>query len=411
MNYELLIEKLDHSGRGIGKINNKVVFVPFTLPSEKCSVKILKEKKNFYEAELLEILLKSDKRCNVQCPYYYKCGGCDLLHTTYLEQLCYKENKIKNIVSRYTSLSNNLVKKIIPSDNQFNYRNKAVFKVKEKIGFYKKKSYEIIDIDKCLIVDDRINDILKIIKNNINLENISEITIRASKNASDLMICFKSNGYIDEKKIISVLKEKASSLILLCNNNYKTMYGKDYIMDIINNKKFIISVNSFFQVNTLQAKKMYNKIKEYCDFKKDDVVLDLYCGTGTIGIYISDFVKKVIGIEINKTAIMNANENKKINNVSNIEFMCGDAARVISKLKEQIDVVIVDPPRSGIDDVGIINIKEILPNKLIYVSCDPITLARDLDKLKDTYEVIEITPIDMFPNTYHVECVCVMKLR
>ena len=319
---------------------------------------------------------------------------------TYEEQLKYKETKVKNIISRYTNIDTD-IKNIVASPDQYFYRNKVNFKVKENIGFYKKKSYEIINIDKCFIADERINEILELIKKNMDLDGINEITIRTSKD--NIMVIFNSNRSID----VEGIKDKVNSIYV----NDEKVYGSDYIKEKIGDYEFVISPDSFFQVNTKQTKNLYEKVLEYANLNGDEVVLDLYSGTGTIGIYLSSLVKKVMSIEINKSAVKDAKKNKEINEVNNIEFLCGDASKLIENIKEKIDVVVVDPPRAGLNDEGIKNIKKISSNKLVYVSCDPVALARDLDRLSDMYDVLEITPFDMFPNTYHVENVCLLKLK
>lgn len=407
MKHDVVITSIDHSGRGIARIDNKIVFIPKTLIGDKCNIKITKTKKNYYEAELVKLIEKGPKRVKPKCPYFDICGGCDLLHMSYIDQLRYKEEKVKNIIVRYTDLNKKIVKEIIPCDFEYFYRNKVNFKVRKKIGFYQKKSYDIVEVNKCLIVDNSINEIINIIRKNMKLDFVKEITIRSSLYKDDIMVIFHTT----KKHNIDFLKEYVNSIIFFDGKNYKKEYGNDYIIDKLGKYEFVISPSSFFQVNTKQAEKLYDQIIEYADLKKTDTVLDLYSGTGTIGIYLSDKVSKVISIEINKDAHKDALKNKRLNDVDNIEFMCGDASILIDKIKEKIDVIITDPPRAGLSDECIKNIIKIKADRFIYVSCDPVTLARDLEKLKDFYEVLEITPVDMFCNTYHVECVCVLKLR
>lgn len=407
MKYDVEITSIDHSGRGISRINDKIVFVPKTLIGDFCTIKITKNKKKYFEAELIQILKPSKRREKPLCRFFDQCGGCDLMHTSYANQLRYKEETIKNIMARYTTISNKKIKKIIPFEDLYFYRNKVNFKVRKKIGFYQKKSYDIVAVDRCLIADININKLLKIIQNTIDLSFVKEITIRSSFTKNDIMVIF----YTSKKLNIDPIKKEVNSIIFYDGKNYKTEYGNDYIIDTIGSYQFIISPSSFFQINTRQAEVLYDQVIDYAQFKKDDIVLDLYSGTGTIGIYVSSKVKKVIGVEMNKDAVKDANKNKEINHIANIEFYCEDVSKYIQHLKEKIDVVIVDPPRSGLTEEGICYIKKTKAERLIYVSCDPITLARDLEKLKDEYETEEITPIDMFSHTYHVECVCLLNRR
>lgn len=407
MKYDVEITSIDHSGRGIARIDNKIVFVPKTAIGDICTIKITKTKKSYLEAELIELIKPSVKRKKPYCRFFDQCGGCDLMHMSYHDQLRYKEETVKNIITRYTKLDKKKIKSIIPFDDPYFYRNKVNFKVRKKIGFYQKKSYDIVEVDRCIIADAYINKLLQLIRETIDLSCVKEITIRSSLNRNDVMLIF----HITKKINIDSLKKEAKSIVFFDGKNYEIEYGNAYIIDTIGLYQFMISPSSFFQVNTKQAQVLYDQVMDYVNPKKSDVVLDLYCGTGTIGIYLSSQVKKVIGIEINKDAVKDANKNKELNHVTNVEFLCGDASKLLHRFHTEFDVVIVDPPRAGLDDEGIQNIKRIQAKRLVYVSCDPITLARDLEKLSDVYKVKEITPVDMFCHTYHVECCSVLYLK
>jgi len=359
---EVSITNLDHQGRGISRINNKIVFIPNTIPGEIVNIKITKDKKKFMEAKVLNFIKKSPERIDNLCPYYPKCGGCQLLHMTYKKQLEYKEDKVKNIFTRY-GLGNVTINQIIGSPSKFNYRNKVTFHFyNNKLGLYEDNSTKFVEISNCLLVNEKINNYIdKLPKNN------EKIIVRS--NNKDII-------YEQNKKIIHA----------------------------IDGYQFLVSIDSFFQINDYITPLLYNKVKEYLKPNKKDIVLDLYCGTGTIGIFVSNTVKKVIGIEINESSIKDAWENAKLNNVNNIEFICGDAGLESKKLKIKPDSIIVDPPRAGLNKEAINTILNFKPKKIVYVSCDPMTLVRDLNSLKDYYNIDEITPFDMFPNTYHVEC-------
>lgn len=398
------IESLDHQGRGIARENNIPIFIPYTNVNDTLEIEITKTKKNYKEGKVIDYM---GSNLNYDCPNYLKCGGCNIMHINYLEQLKYKENKVKEIMSKFADIDSSKIKKIIPNDNPFNYRNKVTFQVKNKIGYYQNKTSNIINIDNCMIADNKINNILNDVKKNVDLRNIYQIVIRTSKNTEDTMIVFKSNGQID-KDIVKNLT--ATSIINYNNKKYVTLSGKDYILEKLDDLIFKISPDSFFQVNTKQTEKLYNKVLEYSDLKKDDNVMDLYCGTGTIGIYLSRYCKSVYGVEINKYAVIDALENIKLNNIKNVNFECGDLEKLSKSLPNDIDIVVVDPPRSGLDKNTINYLNNIKPRKLIYVSCDPVTLARDI-KLLDNYELLEITPVDMFSQTYHVECVSVLHRK
>lgn len=387
------IESLDHSGRGIAKLNNKVVFVNNALPGEIVEIRIISEKKNYIEAEVVKYIEKSKDRIDSICPYYSECGGCDILHMNYKDQLKFKQEKIENIINKYLN-TNIKINPIVKCDNEFNYRNKVTFHVNNKIGFFKNKTNDIVKIENCPLVDKKINDSISYL-NKLDLNNIDQITCRIGMDK--LMIIISSKKEIDIKPIQDI----ADSIYI----NDELVYGEKNIYNTIGEYKYIISPNSFFQINNNTCKKLYDKIKE--ETKDSKNILDLYCGTGSIGIYISEN-KNVLGIEINESAIENANTNKVINNLENIDFICGDSGKKSTNLSFNPDTIIVDPPRSGLDSTTIKNLVSMNPNKIIYVSCDPMTLVRDLNELSNYYNINEITPFDMFPQTKHVESLCIL---
>lgn len=397
MQYVVNIDKLDHQGRGIAFTDGIITFIPNALIGEKVKIKITKSSKKIREAEVIEFIVKSDKRVESLCKYS-ECGGCDLMHMEYNDQLKYKEQKIKEIMQKFTHIDIN-IKDIIPSE--LNYRNKATFQVKENIGYYKKKTYEVINIDKCLIVDERINKLLDLVKKN-NLENIYQIVIRVGYNES--MIVFKANG---KYHIDLGLFDNVDNIVVFENKEYKTIKGKGFIIEEIGKFKYMVSPDSFFQVNSKCVYNLYSKVEEYV--KNSIKLLDLYCGTGTIGIFLSDIATEITGIEINEFAIKDAEINKELNRINNINFICKD----VSLLDEVLvaDTIVIDPPRSGLDSKVIEFINKVNPKKIVYVSCDPVTLARDLNILSDNYDVLELTPVDMFPYTCHVECVSVLHRK
>ena len=392
----LKIDSLDHNGRGIAHLSNKVVFVENALEGEIVEINILNDKKNYIEANVSRYIQKSNERVEGLCPYYEICGGCDILHMSYKKQLEFKQNKIRNIVDKYLD-KNVKVNKIVKSDNQFEYRNKVTFQVKNKLGFYKNKTNDIVKIDKCLLASKKINDSIEYL-NKLDLAKINKITCRSTSN--ELMIIIDSNNNID----INPIKDIANSIYI----KDKLVHGGPNINSIIGSYKYIISPDSFFQINDNICKKLYDKIKEEIKDSKD--ILDLYCGTGSIGIYINEN-KNVLGIEINESAIKDANKNKEINNLKNINFICGDSGKESKKINFKPDTIIVDPPRSGLDTNTINNVLELNPNKIIYVSCDPMTLVRDLKLLSNNYSINEINPFDMFPNTKHVETITILERK
>lgn len=408
MEENVKITNLDHYGRGIGKYYNKTIFVDNALPSEEVNVKITNNKKNYFEAVVTNYLKKSENRVDPICPYFEICGGCNIMHMTYQNQLEYKQNKVIEIMKKFAGIDSSIIKNII-SVEQFNYRNKITLQVSKKIGLYKKASYEIVNIDKCHISNCNINKIIEKL-NKMNLENINQIIIKSSLNTNDIMVVFSIYNKINEKYLVDSLKDDVTAIIKKYKNEEKCLYGKSSIIEKINDYQFYISPSSFFQVNTKCMEKLYDKVKEYIKPDKEMCILDLYCGTGTIGIYLSKYVKDVIGVEINKSAVKDAIKNANLNDVDNIKFICADVKDVIKDYKNK-DAIIVDPPRAGLSKEAVNNLIKLNANKIVYVSCDPITLARDINILKEFYNLKEITPVDMFPNTYHVETVTLLSKK
>ena len=390
----VLIDRLNDTGEGIGKINNEIVFVEKTVPGDVVEVENIIKHKNYLEASPAKIIKNSSKRIPAPCPYYEKCGGCQIMNLNYPEQLAYKKEKVINIFKKYGDIT---VNPNIVFDKEWHYRNKITLQAENnKIGLFKSKSNEIVEIDECLLISNSMNELIKFIKENIKLAGINQIMLREANNQH--MVVFKGN--IDNTEALK-LKNKVDSIYI--NNNH--IYGTKEITTTLEKYTFKISKDSFFQVNHNQTIKLYNKVKEYLNKKKK--ILDLYCGTGSIGIYVSDNCQSILGIEINKQAIKDANINKKINNIENISFKCGDVANIITS-KDKYDTIIVDPPRSGLSKKTRKILLEISNNYIIYVSCNPITLVRDIKELSSKYELKDITLFDLFPNTYHVESISLL---
>lgn len=401
MKEKVTIEKFDYEGNGITKINNIITFVSDALPKEDVEVSIIKNNKSFNNAIVKKYITKSQRRIENPCEYKC-CGGCDLLHIDYNYELEFKENKICEIFLKQCNLT--CINKIVPSPKIFNYRNKISLKIKDnKLGLFEKNSNTQVNINKCLLVNDKINNIILEL-NKISLNNIDEIII---KNMNETMLIIKGNKINkDLLKNINV-----NNIIIIDNKKEYLIKGKKYIEEKLNNIKYIVSPESFFQINKEQTINLYNKVIEVAEFNKNDTVLDLYCGTGTISLYIASYVKKVYGIEINKVAIDDANKNKKLNNILNVEFICQNANKINININFNPDIIIVDPPRNGLDNKTKDIIKNLNSKKLIYISCNPLTLARDINYLKNLYNIKSITPFDMFPKTHHVECIALLTRK
>lgn len=388
--YEVTINDEDDIGNGITRIDNFVVFVPYALKNEKIKVKITKINKRFATAKIEEIININDRRQCAKCKIFNECGGCSFLHLSFNEE---KKKKIDFI----NKLFNTNVKEIL-TNNEYNYRNKATFHVKNgMIGYYSENTNNLVEFDNCLLLDERINEVYSILKN-INLSGISEVVVRTSKN--NIMVILKGQKEkFNYDELVN--KIKINSLYL----NDKLLYGSAYIIEELGNIKYSIYPNAFFQVNTDNMKIMYDKVKEYAG--SGNKLLDLYCGTGTIGIYLKENFEEVTGIEVNKEAILNANINKNLNNLRNINFICGDAS--IAK-NNDYDVIVVDPPRSGLSKKVIDFLNKSNAKTIVYVSCNPKTLKRDLDLLAK-YSMTKLECINMFNKTKHCEVITALDKK
>lgn len=392
---KIIIERLNDDGDGIGYLDKKIIFVPGTLPGETCDIEIITSKKKFDIANLNEVLVKSDSRVEPLCKYYDLCGGCDLMHMKYADQVKFKKDKLQNIFSRNFDYKNNI--EVICSD-QFHYRNKVTLKVTDKVGYCQKNSNKIIRINECLLAKDKINTVVRKL-NNLDLSVIDEIIIKDASNG--LMLVIIAKQAIDTMSFVESLSGIVTSVYL----NNQLVYGDEYITDNMLGRDYLISADSFYQVNKMVTEKLY------CDIKKNvlgsNIVLDLYAGVGTISTLISDSVALVDAVEINASAVASAKEMLNLNHINNVNMVLGDAAKVIETLDKKYDTVIVDPPRAGLSNYTIDYIKKIDPNKLIYVSCNPNTLVRDLKLLN--YKIEFVKGYDMFANTKHVETLVVLS--
>lgn len=384
------IDKLSHDLRGITKIDNKITFIPKTLPEEVVNIRITKQKKKFNEGCLTTIIEESKDRVKYICPYYDICGGCDTGHILYSKSIMYKKDMVVDIFKRYCDMDVDM-DIVYDDDNIYNYRNKITLRVND--GKLALVGESLVNIDYCYLVNDNINKVIGIL-NGICLDGIDEVIIRGT---DEIMVIIKGN--IDNDKLIQILKDNVSSIFI----NGVKVFGNDYVMINVGNYRYAVYPDSFFQVNTKMISRLYDKVLEFAG--KGDKLLDLYCGAGTIGIYLANNFNSVRGIEQNESAIKGANLNKGINDIKNISFVC-EKASDINEIVE--DVVVVDPPRSGLDSTTIKRILDSRIERLIYVSCNPITLARDINILKDKYNLVGMSLFDMFPNTSHAECVCLL---
>ncbi|KRQ87087.1 23S rRNA (uracil-C(5))-methyltransferase RlmCD [Caloramator mitchellensis] len=442
--YEIDITGMGFQGEGVGRIENFAVFVKGALKGEKVKVDIEKVQKNFAFGKLIKILNISEQRTNPICPIYELCGGCQIQHLTYEGQLEFKRERVENVINRIGKITDVKIHRTLGMANPYRYRNKVQLPVRRengeiKIGFFKQGTHDVIDIDECFIQDEVADKVVNLTKEWIDKYRIEpydekdgsglirHIMIRRAFVTGEVMIVIVTNEnelpYKDEfidlmlnnidglKSIVHNINNKITNVILGERNIL--LWGQNYITDYIGKFKFRISPLSFFQVNPVQTNVLYNKALEFADLTGDEVVFDAYCGTGTISLFLAQRAKKVYGVEIVEEAIKNAKENAVENEVKNVEFIVGESEAIIPKLIEKgviPDVVVVDPPRKGCDEKLLHSIANANPSRIVYVSCDPSTLARDLNLLERLgYKTIEIQPVDMFPQTAHVECVTLMS--
>ena len=388
------IERLNDQLEGIGYIDGKIVFVPKTKVGEEVDISITLENSKFLRGEVLNSI-------NSDCLYFSKCGGCYLRNYSYEETLKLKEDNIKKLFDK-----NNMIVprfNLIENSKPYNYRNKISLKVfNKKIGFYQDKTNDIVEINSCLIAKDAINNIIPDL-NEIGINN-GFITIRCNYN-DELLIVIETldNITYDFNKLKD--KHKIAGVII----NDKVVLNDNYFFDKINNYLFKVSNNSFFQVNNAIAGEIFNLIDN--NISEEDTVLDLYSGVGTLSIAASNKAKHVIGVEVIPNAVKNALVNMKLNKKDNLDFMLGDVPKVISNINSDIDTIIFDPPRKGLDDYTVKYTLDKSPKKIIYVSCNPITLVRDLKLLSDKYKIDEVNVLDMFSYSYHAETLCVLERR
>lgn len=446
--YDLEIIDNGPSFEGIARKDGMVVFVPGGIAGENIKTKIIKSNKNYSVGRIENINKKSVYRCDPFCEVYKTCGGCGSQHIEYDFQLLMKRNMVKTLLEKqkmdYKKL-NNTVGMGMP----YYYRNKVQYPVREdlngdtKIGFYSKGSHRLVE-NNCCYIQNRVIDILsknvfdELLKLNFsgyseekNTGDIRHILIRRGYHTQEVMVIIIVNkkGLLKDTRFKTFVKSLLSTNdningIFLNLNESKTneilgnetikLYGEDYINDYIGEYKYKISPKSFFQVNTLQAEVLYGELKNKLNLQGNEILFDLYSGVGSIGIFLSDTVSKVYGIEIEESAVDMANINLKYNDVNNAEYIAGSVEDKIIEFKNRNihpDVIVVDPPRKGLDEKSIEYVLEFNPKKIGYVSCNPATLARDLKLLSVKYDIEEVTPVDMFPYTDHVECVVSLSLK
>ena len=443
--YEIEIHGFGSSGEGVGKFEGFTVFVPYALPGELVEAQIEEVKKTYARGRLLKILRKSADRVEPKCKVYHACGGCQLQHLSYEAQLKAKRQQVIDAVSRIGKRPDLFVGETLPAEHPWNYRNKMQFPIGRRkdrtvIGCFAHGSHDIIDTHECHIQKQGNDAIVNAVREIVDQLHISvydedrhtgvlrHVMGRVGKNGELMAVLVTATKELPKaREFVRLLREKVPKLtsiqqnIQTYHNNVilgretKLLWGKPTILDSLGRLDFHISARSFFQVNSEQAEVLYNKALEFAGLSGQEIVIDAYCGTGTITLFLARKARRVYGIEIVKPAILDARQNARDNHIKNAEFIVGDATVVMPKLYKQgirPDVVVVDPPRAGCTPVVLETFAQMEPKRIVYVSCNPASLARDIAILDGVgYRAEKVQPVDMFPFSSHVETVCLLGRR
>lgn len=439
--YTGTVEGYSSEGLGIVRLDGAVVFVPQCVRGETIDLKITKVMKTAAAGEVVKVHTPSPERTKPECPYFGRCGGCDFQHMSYTEELWAKRQRVQDALSRIGG-SEVEVEEILGAKDPLHYRNKSQYPVGKQgeIGFYRARSHEVVNIDRCLIQSELSDKTAEAVGSWMKRYKISaydettgkgllrHIYVRVNRKGESLC-CLVVNGHklpreAELAAYICAAVPKTVGVVLNTNtkrgnvvlgDKYRTIYGQDYLLDELCGLKFKLSVPSFYQVNRDQAEVLYHKAIELAGLTGEETVLDLYCGTGTITLCLAQKAKRAIGAEIVPPAVADARENALRNGVENVEFFCGDAAEVAEMLEREglrPDVITVDPPRKGLSPEVIGSIVGMAPKRVVYVSCDPATLGRDLKIFEENgYPADRAVAVDMFPGTRHVESIVLMQRK
>lgn len=459
---ELEIDSAAYKGKGIGRVNGLAVFVPNTAPGDRVRTRIVKKKKNYREGKLLEVIEPGPERIEPRCRHARNCGGCNWQHVSYDEQLRFKREQVRDHMHRIGGLTHLDVNETLGCEDIFYYRNKMEYSVGHKrwlsreeinrdefvsdrcfaAGLHAPGRYDkILNLKECHLQDPVSYNILDFVRswcidhevepyNTIDHKGfMRNIVIRNAHNTDDLMVNLVTNGENDDvvPPLSDALREVFPEITTIVNNindtrsptavgRYeKVMYGPGYITDHIGPYHFTIDANSFFQTNTRQAERLYAVARDFADIQPGDVIYDLYCGVGTLTLFLSQPAEQVVGIELETVAVENARRNAEANGVDNVAFIEGDMQDVFTEEVTveygEPDCLITDPPRAGMHPDVVKRLNELKVPRLVYVSCNSSTMARDLKELAKVYDILKIQPVDMFPQTYHIETVASLRLK
>ncbi|MEN1759176.1 23S rRNA (uracil(1939)-C(5))-methyltransferase RlmD [Anoxynatronum sibiricum] len=440
--FTVTIEDLTHEGEGVAKVDGFPLFIPNALPGDEMVVMVTRVRKNFGLASKQQLINPSPNRVNPLCELFNQCGGCQTMSLNYPTQLIFKEKRVSDSLKRIGKIDT-VVKPVLGMKEPWHYRNKAQFPIglshhKLSIGFYRQGSHDIIDTRKCHIQHSIMENVVKILRDFLEKEHISiynettntglvrHLVTKVGFATGEVMVILVINGkHLPKSHLLVEALQQVNGLVsVVLNENTKrtnvimgkenqVIFGKAYLTDRLHHLDFQISPHAFFQVNPAQTEVLYDKVLEMASLTGSETVMDLYCGIGTISLFLAQKARKVIGIESVEPAVEDARANAHLNHISNVEFMAGPAENWMPQLAQsgiQPEVIVVDPPRKGCDEVVLLAMIQMNPDRIVYVSCNPATLARDLRILEDGgYQTLEVQPVDLFPHTSHVETVVLMS--
>ncbi|MDG5785966.1 23S rRNA (uracil(1939)-C(5))-methyltransferase RlmD [Evansella sp. AB-P1] len=443
---QVTFEDLTHDGAAVAKIDNFPIFVQRGLPGERATIKVVKLKKNYGFGRLMETIEESQHRTEPPCPIFKECGGCQLQHLSYEGQLKHKQKHVRDVLERIGGITNAVVHPTLGMNEPWRYRNKAQVPFGEEegglvAGFYAERSHKIIDMESCMIQHEANDEVVQTVKtiakkygiraydDQKHKGTLRHVVVRYGKITKEIMVVLVTKGkelpnkknIIEEirssipnvKSIVQNINPKRTNVVF--GDKTEVLWGEEVIYDFIGDIKFAISARSFYQVNPEQTKVLYDKALVYAKLTGKETVIDAYCGIGTISLFLAQKARHVYGVEIVPEAIADAKKNARLNHIENVNFAVGEAEKVMPWWYAQgirPDVIVVDPPRKGCDEAFLETIVNMKPDRVVYVSCNPATLARDLKYLAEHgFEAKEIQPVDMFPHTTHVECVALIELK
>lgn len=439
------VEDLTHDGSGVAKVDGYPLFIPGVLPGEEAEIQVTKPMKKYGFAKLIKVTKASPDRVEPPCHVFWDCGGCQLQHLSYEAQLVQKQKTVRDVMERIGKLPHVPVHPVKGMDNPWRYRNKSQIPFSEQdgkvvSGFYKSRTHHIVDTDVCIIQGEEADELMATLKRELHIMGIEayderthrgmlrHLIVRKARATGELMVVLvtRSKKFPQKEEAIALIKRVVPNVTSIMQNvnSQKTnvifgnetilLHGESFIVDTIGDIKFEISARSFYQVNSEQTEVLYDQALEYAQLTGSESVIDAYCGIGSISLFLAKQAKEVYGVEIVPQAIEDAKRNAELNNIDNAHFEAGPAEVIIPKWYEQgkrFDVLVVDPPRKGCDEKLLDTILKYKPKRIVYVSCNPATLARDLRILEDGgYCTKEVQPVDMFPHSSHVECVAWLEL-